>query len=184
MRGPAAFRRTRAGVVLFLVAMFLCFALPAHADATAFHATYQGTFTITFLTGPGLSDELSFHGSGSATPGPGTVDGYSTLRSSPGLDGICNRTVEDVVLLTLPDGALQLHNQARDCLDLLSKPGTVRIVGSGTWTVTGGTGAYAGAQGSGTVQVAAEVEHLIIGGVAGTFDPLVFDGELVLGGGP
>ena len=157
-------------------------ALPADAATTAFHATYQGTFRITFLTGPGLSDQLTFAGTGAATGGASTVAGYSTLRPAPGVDGICNRTVEDVVFLTLAEGELQLHNDARDCIDVLSEPGTVRIVGGGTWTVTGGTGAYAGAQGSGTVQVVAEVTKLMVGGVEGTFDPLVFDGQLVAGG--
>ena len=167
------------GVFVLLVGLSWV-AVPADAATTTFHATYQGTFSITFLTGPGLSDELNFAGGGAASQGPSTVEGYSTLRPAPGLSGICNRTVEDVVVLTFPDGELQIHNEARDCIDLISEPGTVRIVGSGTWTVTGGTGAYTGAQGSGTVQVAAEVTHLIIGGVAGTFDPLVFDGQLTL----
>lgn len=171
-------RRRRLAPLLCLLAML---AVPATAGAAPFHATYSGSFTITFATGPGLSDELRFAGSGAAIPGgPSTVDGYSTLRPAPGLAGVCFRTDRDEVTLAFPDGQLQLHNDARDCLDPLSRLGHPLIRGTGTWTVTGGTGAYAGAEGAGDVRVTAEVERFGLGSASGTFDPLVFDGELSL----
>ena len=49
------------------------------------------------------------------------------------------RTEEDEVTLALGGGQLFLRNDARDCLDPLSRPGHPLIHGSGTWTVTGGS---------------------------------------------
>ena len=179
---------TRKPIAAIVLAAAMLAVAPVRVGAepsatTSFHATYGGTFTITFLTGPALSDELRFNGSGFATPGgPSSVDGYSTLRPTLGSHGVCTRTEHDEVTLRLGGGELHLRNDAQDCIDLLSHPGRILIHGHGTWTVTGGTGSYAQATGTGTVDVSAEVTALGVGSVSGTFDRLDFAGELHRGG--
>lgn len=100
----------------------------ASAVATPFDASFRGTFTITFFTGPGATHELRFHGSGRAL-------GLGASRV---------------------DGAV--------------------IHGTGTYAIVAGTGRLAGATGTGSVRTEAQVTGLVIGGVTGTFDPLVFEG--------
>jgi hypothetical protein len=87
----------------------------------------------------------------------------------------CTPLVEDAVVLTAADGStLSLTNDAVDCLDGMS------ISGSGTCTVTGGTGRFAGARGAGRVSTAATITGALPDGTAtGTFDPLTFTGVLV-----
>jgi len=71
-------------------------------DALPFDARYRGHFTVTFLTGPGFTDELFFHGEGWANHlGRSTVDGYSQL--GPGSPG-CEEIRYDEVTLTAASG--------------------------------------------------------------------------------
>ena len=50
-----------------------------------FAAVYTGDFSITFGTGPGGSNGLSFNGPGAAIPlGLSNVEGHSTTRPRPG----------------------------------------------------------------------------------------------------
>jgi hypothetical protein len=154
------------------------FVPPPASAATPFLASFQGTFTITFLTGPGGTHELRFHGSGTGRHlGWAEVDGYSTLR--PSLDDPrCNEIVHDEVTLTAADGStLAVTNEAVDCLEV-TPDGRILIHGNGTYRILGGNDRHDGATGTGRVSTEAVVTSIFPGGVTGTFDPLTFDGTL------
>ena len=136
-------------------------------SAVPFRASFQGSFSILFGTGPGGTNELSFVGDGQAIPlGHSTVDGHTTTRN---ISSTCTQIVTDAVTLTAANGdQLQLVNAGQDCLDF-SVPGKTFIRGTGTTSVVGGTGRFAAASGSGTWEVVAEVTQPIVGGVSGVF---------------
>jgi hypothetical protein len=71
-----------------------------------------------------------------------------------------------------------LQNTGQDCLN----PLTLRISGSGTYAIVGGTGRFDGASGTGTFTVTAQVESVSGTTTSGTFNPLTFDGGIILPG--
>jgi hypothetical protein len=142
----------------------------AVADTEAFHASYQGTFILTF--GSGGSSVLDFSGSGVATLlGSSTVSGRSQLQqTSP----TCTTIVQDKVTLTAVNGdQVFVRNSGQDCFDSMG-----HITGSGTYTITGGTGRFSSASGTGTFSVTAQVTSPPGPNASGTFNPLTFDGTI------
>ena len=139
----------------------------SNAEHVPFEATYQGTFTI---AGP----LLTFNGGGPATHlGNSTVTGTTLLVPDP-VDPLCFNIVEDAVTLRAANGdELRLVNEGQDCLD----PVTGMITGTAATTVVGGTGRFAGATGTGTATVEAQVLGSTPDGVMGTF-VLRFEGEM------
>ena len=151
---------------------------PAQALEVPFQSSYRGTFTIAFGAAPnGTDDDLRFAGGGIASQlGQSAVDGHSTTRPSQD-DPLCSDIITDAVTLTAANGdELWLTNSGEDCLDLSALP-RLFIRGSGTFVVTGGTGRFQGATGSGTFAVVAEVLESVPGGVAGVFE-LRFEGRV------
>jgi hypothetical protein len=125
------------------------------ADPVPFMGIFEGTFAINPVT-----LHLHFEGDGLASHlGDSAIVGDSQLApDGPG----CFVIVADAVTLTAANGdQLFLTNVGEDCFD-----DTGHIVGSATFTVTGGTGRFAGASGTGTTQVVATPDQT---GFAGTF---------------
>ena len=137
------------------------------AQSVPFEATYEGTFTI---AGP----LLTFNGGGPATHlGNSTVTGTSLLVPDL-VDPLCFNIVQDAVTLRAANGdELHLVNEGQDCLD----PVAGTITGIATTTVVGGSGRFAGATGSGTATVEAQVLGPTPDGVMGTF-VLRFEGQI------
>src|SRR5262249_36581759 len=97
-------------------------------------------------------------------------------------DPLCSDIITDTVTLTAANGdELWLTNSGEDCLDP-SAPPRLFIRGSGTFVVTGGTGRFWGATGSGTFAVVAEVLGPVPGGVAGVCERR-FEGRVLPPGG-
>jgi hypothetical protein len=125
------------------------------ADTVPFKGIFEGTFAIN-----PVALQLHFEGDGLARQlGNSEIVGDSQLApDGPG----CFEIVADAVTLTAANGdQLFLTNVGQDCFD-----DTGHIVGSATFTVTGGTGRFAGATGTGTTQVVATPDQT---GFAGTF---------------
>jgi hypothetical protein len=76
---------------------------------------------------------------------PGTVDYTLIIDWSPGFDAPCN-VVDETAVFTFETGTITVHSHHQDCPATI-RPGP-RIVTD--FQVTGGTGAFAGATGSGT----------------------------------
>jgi hypothetical protein len=76
---------------------------------------------------------------------PGTVDYVLVVDFSPGFDAPCN-TVDETGVFTFDTGTITIHSHHRDC------PGSIRPGPriATDFVVTGGTGEFAGATGSGT----------------------------------
>jgi hypothetical protein len=173
----AAWRLTVAVVAALVLSVFA--SSLAIADTAPFHASYQGTFQLAFGTGPGGTNVLAFSGtSGTSMPtvlGPSTITGKSFLEpTSP-----CSKIVADSVTLTAANGdTVSVQNTGQDCVD------KGRITGSGTYTITGGSGRFMGASGTGTFSVSAQITSFsgtpgTPGSTAsGTFNPLTFDGTI------
>jgi hypothetical protein len=120
---------------------------------------FKGTFAGTFAIDPATL-QLQFAGGGPASHlGASAIVGASQLMpSGPG----CFEIVTDTVTLTADNGdQLVLTNSGQDCFDE-----TGRIIGMAAFTVTGGTGRFAGATGTGTTEVVATPNET---GLAGTF---------------
>lgn len=151
----------------------------AHASQpTPFRASFHGTFTLTFFTGPGATHELRFTGTGRGRHlGAATVDGYSRLQPLAS-EPACSEIVHDEVKLTAANGdEATVVNEAVDCLEV-TPDGRILIHGRGTYQITGGTGRFDGSTGSGSVSTEATVTGAVLGGVTGTFDPLTFSGSI------
>ena len=76
---------------------------------------------------------------------PGTVDYVLVIDFSPGFDAPCN-TVDETGVFKFDTGTITIHSHHRDCSGSI-RPGP-RIATD--FVVTGGTGEFAGATGSGT----------------------------------
>lgn len=178
-RAPSLREAAVAGALLSLALA----PMPGLATSPAvYDLVFQGGFTLYPAQGPGLTDELRFAGAGGGVPvGASAVQGLTYLQLDPAT--LCEAIVEDKgIIVTGANGedALFLLHEGRDCLDLTSEPGVVRVHGSGSSTVTGGSGRFAGATGSGTYEVDAVVEAVGAVSAYGTFDSLRFAGTLTL----
>ena len=144
--------RTAATVILLAIATLLL-APAASATATSpLHLTVtplSQQFTSTSCTDPmnpflcvstATGEVLS-----NLSTTPGTVDYTLVIDFSPGFDAPCN-TVDETGVFTFETGTITIHSYHRDCPATI-RPGP-RIATD--FVVTGGTGAFAGATGSGT----------------------------------
>jgi len=146
------------------VAMLSAIAQSVHAQSgVPFKGVFEGTFEIN-----PASLLLHFSGDGPASHlGNSAIVGDSQLvPAGPG----CFEIAIDAVTLGAANGdQLFLTNSGQDCFDNMG-----RIVGDATFTITGGTGHFDGASGTGTTQVVATPDQT---GFAGTFI-LVFRGRI------
>jgi hypothetical protein len=129
-----------------------------------FKASYSGSATFTSPT------TVSFDGSGHATQ-MGRITNAGTIDLT-GPDGSCSGGIANVNTETLTDNhgdTLTIVSQDVSCP---TGPGQFR--GTGQWTVTGGTGRFAGATGQGSADGGADF-------TAGTFT-MSLDGTVVLPG--
>lgn len=133
----------------------------AAGSAVPFTATWSGTVAV---TGP---TTFTFDGSGVSDPmGPITAHGAAKVTGLglSCLGGLVNTNVET---LQAADGSLTITS-----LDVGCVTGVGKFHGTGTWTVTGGTGRYRNATGSGSLDGRVNI-------IAGT-SKLVANGHLVL----
>lgn len=166
---------TRHPLATALAAGLLLLAAAPAAARPPLVATYSGTFTITFGTGPGGTNDLRFTGTGLGLPlGPGTLVGHSVLRPTAA-NPLVSDIVADLVTLTGAGGdQIALVNSGQDTLDV-SDPARPFIYGAGTFTVGGGAGRYRQATGQGLYVVYASVTQQTGASASGTFR-LVFVG--------
>ena len=179
-------RKPTALAVLSLLLLGLAFQVSQPRAAAAaseappalpFHARYHGTFTETFGAGPGGTNVLAFGGTGIASLlGASTAAGQSLLQPEP-TNPLCATVVDNHVTLMAANGdEVFMQNTALDCFD----PATRTISGTGTYTISGGTGRFDGASGTGTVSVRAQVTSQVSTVASGTFDPLAWEGTISL----
>ena len=155
--------RRKTWVTLAVISIVMV-AQSVHAQTDVpFKGVFEGTFAINPVT-----LQLHFSGEGTASHlGESDIVGESQLApTGPG----CFQIATDAVTLTAANGdQLFITNSGQDCFD-----STGHIVGNAIFTVTGGTGRFAGASGTGTTQVVATPDQT---GLAGTF-VLVFRGDI------
>lgn len=176
--------------LIVLIAVLAASVAPARASVEIpFVADFDGTFSIEFGAGAAHSpvcslgdDLLVFDGAGTVMSGmQGTIHGESCLQHQSLKGPHCVRIKDIVVRATVPGGdEIDFDNRADDCLDTTSEPGRVFIVDGNedVYTIIGGSGRFAHAAGTGSIEVHAEVLHQTAGGVDGTFDVLTFDGMI------
>jgi hypothetical protein len=135
--------------LLFTLAV-LVFASPAPAATTPVHLTVRNlTFTSFSCPDPATPFLCQVTATGDVNSNlsttPGTVDYDLAIDFSPGFDAPCN-VVDETAVLTFAEGTLTIASRHRDC------PATVRPGPrvDTSFTITGGTGAFAGASGGGT----------------------------------
>jgi hypothetical protein len=108
---------------------------------------------------------------GVSVRGSRSISGQSLLQQT---SGTCSTIVQDKVTLTAANGdQVFVRNSGQDCVDSMG-----RITGSGTYTITGGSGRFMGASGTGTFSVTAQVTSISGNTRSGTFNPLTFDGAI------
>jgi hypothetical protein len=127
-----------------------------------FQASYSGSAAMTSPT------TVSFNGSGNATH-MGRITNVGTIDLT-GPDGSCSGGIANVNTETLTDNhgdTLTIVSQDVSC-----PTGSGQFQGTGQWTVTGGTGRFAGATGQGSADGGADFN-------AGTFT-MSLDGTVTL----
>jgi hypothetical protein len=123
-------------------------------NITAYHLTFT-SFSCTDPTNPFLCNVTATADVRSnLSTTPGTVTYTLVIDFSPSFDAPCN-VVDETAVFTFDAGTITVHSYHQDCPATI-RPGP-RI--DTEFTVTGGTGAFAGATGSG-------IEHSGPGGPA------------------
>jgi hypothetical protein len=167
----------RAALLVAAATIWLAVPMEVSADEDAFAGSYEGTFQMSFGTGPNGTNELTFTGDGYASEiEDSALLGQSLLQP---ISPLCMAIVEDSITLTAMDDdgdELLIVASGVDCLDF-SDPNQLRIVGDGTIQFVGGSGDFDDATGSGTFEVVADVNALGPAGGTGTF-VLTFEGDL------
>jgi hypothetical protein len=150
-------------VLVASIAMLTVTAQSVHAKTSV---PFKGVFEGTFEINP-ANLHLHFSGEGPASHlGDSGIVGDSQLVPA----GPCFEIATDAVTLSAANGdQLFLTNSGQDCFDAAGN-----IVGNATFTITGGTGRFDGASGTGTTQVVATPDQT---GLAGSFI-LLFSGRI------
>jgi hypothetical protein len=127
----------------------LVVASPASAATAPVHLTVRNlnftSFSCSDPSNPFLCDATATGDVNSNLSTPGTVGYDLAIDWSPGFEAPCN-VVDETAIFTFAAGALTTTSHHRDC------PATVRPGPrvDTTFTIAGGTGAFAGASGDGT----------------------------------
>jgi len=123
----------------------------AEAQSLPFKAVFTGTFSVT--------NQLVFSGEGQASHlGHSTING-TTISAPLGQascpDGYIFFQIEiDFTVVTAANGdSLVMHNSGGDCINFV----TGDITGTGTYNISGGTGRFVNATGTGAWHVAASL---------------------------
>ena len=143
-------RRLTQGLAVVAALLLLLAPAAAAREARPLHITVSPKFTFTSFSctdpvNPFLCNSIAtgeVHSNLSTTPG--TVDYALVVDFSPGFDAPCN-VVDETAVFTFEAGTITVHSHHQDCPATI-RPGP-RIVTD--FQVTGGTGAFAGATGSG-----------------------------------
>jgi hypothetical protein len=145
-----------------LVALLL--APSASAQTTPLHLTvlYLDFTSYSCRVDEPLVCDVTITGPVRSNLGHGTAD-YTVVLTWEGFEGSPCNTVDETVVFTFDTGTIITHAVHRDCPATI-RPGP-RIMG--TFTVTGGTGAFAGATGSGA-ELSAPAENA----------PVVYNGTI------
>jgi hypothetical protein len=157
-------RRIFAFLFVALLAMMNMIAQPAQGvTSVPFKGVFEGTFAIDPAT---LQLHFSGEGPASHLGDSGIVGDSQLVPAGPG----CFQIGADAVTLTAANlDQVFLTNSGQDCFDNMG-----HIVGTATFTITGGTGRFSGASGMGSTEVVATPDQT---GLAGTFI-LVFVGRV------
>jgi hypothetical protein len=171
--GPSRAKVTRASfracaTLLLMAAAVLVLAPSASAQTTPLHITVQNltftSFSCTDPVNPFLCDVTATGDVNSnLSTTPGSVDYTLVIDFSPGFDAPCN-VVDETALFTFDAGTITIRSNHQDCPATI-RPGP-RI--DTTFTVTGATGSFAGATGSGA-ELSAHAEHA----------PVVYNGTII-----
>jgi hypothetical protein len=132
--------RPRIGQLLFGLALVGLVGLALPREARSKDHDFKVTFVVRATSFEQVGDQIVVHAEGSGTSallGPITIT--ATVTQSPGSP--CDQ-FHGVFDLVASGGTVQISSQGTVC----SPPGMI----TGNWTVTGGTGDFAGAVGSGT----------------------------------
>jgi hypothetical protein len=152
VRRPAQLARTSSCalvILLLFAAAALASAPSASAQTTPLHITVHKltftSFSCTDPVNPFLCDVTATAEVGSnLSTTPGSVDYTLVIDFSPSFDAPCN-VVDETAVFTFDAGTITTHSLHQDCPATI-RPGP-RI--DTEFTVTSGTGAFAGATGSG-----------------------------------
>ena len=120
---------------------------PASASTTLhFHASWTGSVKVV------LPNKFVFDGSGTSDPMGAITEHSVATVDGLGFGCLLGLANTHVLTLTAADGTLTLTSKDVGC-----PTGVGSFHGTGVYTVTGGTGRYAGAQGDGTLVGGADV---------------------------
>jgi hypothetical protein len=136
-------------ILLVFAAAALVLAPSASAQTMPLHITVHRltftSFSCTDPTNPFLCDvTVTAEVNSNLSTTPGTVAYTLVIDFSPSFDAPCN-VVDETAVFTFDAGTITIHSYHQDCPATI-RPGP-RI--DTDFTVTGGTGAFAGATGSG-----------------------------------
>jgi hypothetical protein len=175
MKRVRSLARFAAALTVALAAILAVTARPAAADTDPFRASFSGSFTVVDRVCANGDDHLHFTGAGIATHGgAATVVGDSCLHPDPA-NPACLIIDTDATTITAADGStIRLASSGEDCLNRA----TGQITGSGTYSITGGTGRFDGAAGAGEVGLVAQLMQVTGSEGSGTFSPLSFAGTI------